>query len=212
MAMQHTDDSENGILFLHENGPEPARPPQTSDQFEPTSMNGSAQMAASSEAVADAPSTPLNAVILGQRLKEARERRGLEVTDIACTLNFNCDVVQSIEAGALNRLPTSYEVGFFRTYAQYMGDQALGVSLCEAVDVVRDEYKPSTQPEPLIVAEDDETNWLAIALRSALALALVAGAIVWFTWSQGHAGQDASTAEEGADIPYRYSLSYNDLH
>jgi len=147
----------------------------------------------------------LTAAELGARLKDARKRQGLSVSDVAKVLNFQNKIVRSIESGDLAQLPTSYEVGFFRTYAQFVGEPALGVSVCEAVGVIREDFVKSTVGGPDVLTDNlmppQQTNWL---LRIATVFVLIAGAVVWLAWPEGHADQRTTMGE--SEIPIQYTF------
>ena len=58
----------------------------------------------------------------GDRLREAREAKGLELEQIAAETRINKDHLQKIEAGNWSALPSrTYAIGFTRTYARTVG-------------------------------------------------------------------------------------------
>ena len=207
MALARDIETDDGLLFLHETSPSAARERDATLDADAAETLGTAPEASESASGAFSCSDALSTAILGERLRQAREGRGLAVSDVAQTLNFQCNVVQALEDGKLDSLPTSYEVGFFRTYAQYLGDKALGCSLKEAVEVVRSEFKPQTMDTGYITVEENDgeraPNWM---VRIALVAVIIIGAIAMLAWPQGHAGEQADALK---DIPYRYS---DDFH
>ena len=207
MALARDIDTDDGLLFLHETSSPAAREQKPDVETDTAKTLNDLPKTSETPSGVFSCSDALNAAILGERLRQAREGRGLAVSDVAQTLNFQCNVIQALEDGKLESLPTSYEVGFFRTYAQYLGDKALGCSLKEAVDVVRGEFKPQTMDTGYITIEEDDgdraPNWV---VRIALVAIIVIGAIVMLAWPQGHAGEQP---EGKNDIPYRYSDDYN---
>ena len=71
----------------------------------------------------------------GDRLREAREARGLELDQIAAETRINKDHLQKIEAGNWSALPSrTYAIGFTRTYAR-----TVGLNEKEMLDQVRAE-------------------------------------------------------------------------
>ena len=66
--------------------------------------------------------------------------KGEEVDDVADTLNIQACLIRSMENGEFDKLPTSYEVGFFRTYANYLGARELGIKLENAIALLREEF------------------------------------------------------------------------
>ncbi len=58
----------------------------------------------------------------GDRLREAREAKGLELEQIAAETRINKDHLTKIEAGQWSALPSrTYAIGFTRTYARTVG-------------------------------------------------------------------------------------------
>lgn len=60
-------------------------------------------------------------VALGQTLRQARERRGLSIEDVAQALRLSARIVGALEDDAFERLPgPTYVRGYLRNYAQFL--------------------------------------------------------------------------------------------
>ncbi|MDA0339504.1 MAG: helix-turn-helix domain-containing protein [Proteobacteria bacterium] len=81
---------------------------------------------------------------LGERLRQAREAKGMSAADVAKVLKFKeCDIV-ALEEGRVDGFTPVYAVGYVRTYSDYLGEKALGANVAEAVSQFRDEhFKPA---------------------------------------------------------------------
>lgn len=72
------------------------------------------------ETSAPAPATPTTGI--GQRLREAREARGLQTSDVAQTLKITQRQIEAMEQESFDILPgASYARGFLRNYARFVG-------------------------------------------------------------------------------------------
>lgn len=59
---------------------------------------------------------------VGATLREARERRGWNIPDIAQQLRIRAAVLEAMEAGRFEKLPNgAYALGFVRSYADFLG-------------------------------------------------------------------------------------------
>jgi len=115
---------------------------------------------------------------VGADLREARERMGLELADVAVALRIQFVHLDALEHGRFQELPgPAYAIGFIRSYARYLrldGDAAAAQFKSEA------SIAPSrgrlVAPEPL--GEARKPRGLLI-LASILLLAAVYGGWVW---------------------------------
>lgn len=65
---------------------------------------------------------PSTAHGVGDMLREARQRLGLELPDVAATLRIRLVFLSAIEEGRFKDLPgTAYASGFLRSYSEYVG-------------------------------------------------------------------------------------------
>jgi cytoskeleton protein RodZ len=59
---------------------------------------------------------------VGATLREARERRGWSIPDVAQQLRIRAPVLEAMEAGRFEKLPNgAYALGFVRSYADFLG-------------------------------------------------------------------------------------------
>lgn len=59
---------------------------------------------------------------IGSRLREARERRGLELAEVAHDTRIRARWLRALEDESFDLLPARfYALGFLRTYADYVG-------------------------------------------------------------------------------------------
>jgi len=133
-------------------------------------------------------------VPLGQRLKEARQAKGLTIEDIAAKTRVPKRHLESLEMGAWSRLPApTYTMGFAKAFA---GE--VGLDRNEVADQLREEmgdYRHTIPEwEGLEPADPNRAfpGWLV--WTALLALAAAIGYFVW-THERGLAGADE------ADIP-----------
>ena len=71
-------------------------------------------------------------VTVGQRLREAREAKGLSIEDIAATTRIPTRHLSSLETSEWDKLPAAtYSVGFAKNYAA-----AVGLDRAEIADAV----------------------------------------------------------------------------
>jgi transcriptional regulator with XRE-family HTH domain len=112
---------------------------------------------------------------VGDRLRAAREARGLSLEAVANTLRVKPSILQAIENNDAAALPPRpYGRGFVRTYAAHLG--------LEPHDTARDyflQFAPAPQPEPPPPAapRSSRWSWSPLVLRRA---SYVVAAVVLF--------------------------------
>lgn len=118
---------------------------------------------------------------VGQRLREAREARGLSLEEVAAQTRIPIRHLRSIEDGKYEELPAlTYTVGFGRNYANAIGlDGAeIGRELREQLGGTQRASTISTEyyapPDPARVPSRP-LAWIA----GLLALVLIAGYVIW---------------------------------
>jgi transcriptional regulator with XRE-family HTH domain len=205
MATRQNHETKTDLLFVEdievEQGVLPVDAPQ------PATNNPSAEVASSVPQLASVDTEALCAISLGERLRQARLAKGFSVADIAQTLNFQTNIVRSIEAGDLKALPTSYEVGFFRTYAKFVGETGLGVGIADAVEAIRGDFQPAARvANDIIIGQVEEESRRGIWVKVALGIILVAGMIAWFSWPEGMAGQTTTLGADDVPVQYTFNL------
>jgi cytoskeleton protein RodZ len=205
MATHQNRESKTDLLFVEDIEVDQGVLPV--DPQEPATINPSVADATGELNQSSGDIIALCPVSLGDRLRKARKNRGLSVADIAQTLNFQTSIVRSIEAGDLEALPTSYEVGFFRTYAQLVGEVGLGVTIDEAVEAIRVDFQPAT-PHASTTMNDhvEEASRLGTWIKIAIGAILVVGVVAWLSWPEGKASQTSTLGVDDIPIQYTFNL------
>lgn len=116
----------------------------------------------------------------GERLRLAREAKGLDLDEVAARTRIPQRHLEAIEQGEFSRLPsTTYAVGFARAYARAVGadEPSIAADVRAAIAVKWD------RPAPTPVYDEDPVRkpspgmvWIGVAV----ALLLVVGAALWF--------------------------------
>ncbi|MEZ5447138.1 MAG: DUF4115 domain-containing protein [Gammaproteobacteria bacterium] len=127
---------------------------------------------------------------LGQRLRQAREARGLNVQDIAARLHLSASVVATIESGAFEQLPAAtYARGYMRAYANLVGVNP--DTLLAAYDryaTQPPELNPfASTPQPQVKATD-----LPVRMVTYAVIAVVVGLLGAWLWQSQELSSVAS--------------------
>jgi cytoskeleton protein RodZ len=134
---------------------------------------------------------------VGERLKAAREEKGLSLDDVARQTRIPIRHLEHIERGEWDALPAiTYSVGFARSYANAIGldGPAVGAELREQLGGARSAAAgPAAYYEPADPARVPP-RWIAIA-AAILAILLVAGYLVWRHQAVGNAPDEAQIAD-----------------
>jgi cytoskeletal protein RodZ len=116
---------------------------------------------------------------VGERLRLAREKKGLNLEDVATQTRIPRRHLEAIEGGDWERLPApTYTIGFAKSYAS-----AVGVDRNEVGDQVRSEIggtRPATTTSEAFEAADPARTmprWLVISAIAAIILV-----VILFTW------------------------------
>jgi cytoskeletal protein RodZ len=130
---------------------------------------------------------------VGERLREAREAKGLSLEDIASETRVPLRHLESLEAADWERLPApTYTIGFAKSYAS-----AVGLDRTEIGDQLKYEMGglPATSStlEHFEPADPARTmpKWLVVSAIGAIIVA-----VLLFTWVRNQ-----SLSEEPADVP-----------
>lgn len=118
-------------------------------------------------------------VTVGQRLREAREAKGLSVEDIAAQTRIPTRHLSSLEASDWDKLPAAtYSIGFAKNYAG-----AVGLDRSEIAEQLRGEMggTRTTYASPEIYEAADPARTMPKGLVLG-ALALLAILVLAFTW------------------------------
>ncbi len=122
---------------------------------------------------------PDDVVTVGQRLKEAREAKGLSVEDIAAQTRIPTRHLVSLEAGDWDKLPAAtYSIGFAKNFAG-----AVGLDRNEIGELLRAEMGgtrlPAAYPEIYEAADPARTMPKGLVIG---ALVLLGVFVLAFTW------------------------------
>lgn len=118
-------------------------------------------------------------VTVGQRLREAREAKGLSVEDIAAQTRIPTRHLSSLETSDWDKLPAAtYSIGFAKNYAGALGldRNEIGEQLRSEMGGARTIYAP---PEVYEAADPARTMPKGLVFA---ALALLAILVLGFTW------------------------------
>jgi cytoskeleton protein RodZ len=134
----------------------------------------------------------------GERLKEARERRGLSLQKIAVTTKISARVLDALEHNDPSKLPGGlFTRAFVRAYAQEVG--------LDPEDTVRrfaDAFPDDAEP-PVVASEvvEFDTEPDRRALKTVLQLVglslIVAIVVLYFTWGARHRAASKGAASTG---------------
>src|SRR3954469_11247617 len=136
---------------------------------------------------------------IGERLRIAREAKGLSLDDVARQTRIPVRHLEHIEREEWESLPAiTYSVGFVRSYANAvdLDGPALGAELREQLGATRIAGPATSYYEPADPARVPP-RWIAIA-AALLAILIVVGYLVW----RNHAVGDAdAVGPPSAEIP-----------
>lgn len=137
---------------------------------------------------------------IGDRLREAREQRGLSLKDVAKETRIPIRHLESLENSDFAALPgKTYAIGFAKAYARIVdGDET------EASEAVRHEYEyvdsgERTQYQAFEPADPSRVPSRFLAWTAAIVALLLFGAyLIWRPFSDGGGDPYASTATSDA--------------
>jgi len=122
--------------------------------------------------------------LLGRMLREARERLGLSVADVAGQIKFAPRQIEALEADDFRRLPEmAFVRGFVRSYAKilHLDAQALLAALPQ-MEKVSTRFEPASVEAPFPVAYSaQKQNLILLGAALLLAVLVVAFAVWHFT-------------------------------
>ena len=140
-------------------------------------------------------------VTVGQRLREAREAKGLSIEDIAASTRIPTRHLSSLETSEWDKLPAAtYSVGFAKNYAA-----AVGLDRDEISEQLRAEMggSPRAQtvyPEVYETADPARTMPKGLVFGALALLAVVVLALTWLS-NRSTQGDEAAPAVENAVVP-----------
>lgn len=129
----------------------------------------------------DTPAASLSGTTPGRTLREARERLGLSVADVAGQIKFAPRQIEALEADDFQRLPEmTFVRGFVRSYAKILQlDAQPLLALLPEAKAVPEQNMPASVEVPFPTAQSARQQnliWLGAALLIAL---FVAGFALW---------------------------------
>jgi len=139
---------------------------------------------------------PDDVVTVGQRLKEAREAKGLSVEDIAAQTRIPTRHLSSLEDSDWDKLPAAtYSIGFAKNYAG-----AVGLDRSEIGDLLRAEMGGTrpvyAAPEVYEAADPARTMPKGLVIGALGLLVLVVLALSWFSNRSMQADQPVAEATD----------------
>jgi cytoskeletal protein RodZ len=136
-------------------------------------------------------------VTVGQRLREAREGKGLSVEDIAAQTRIPTRHLSSLEDSDWDKLPAAtYSIGFAKNYAS-----AVGLDRNEIGEQLRAEMGGSrlTYAHPEVYEAADPARTMPKGLVFG-ALALLAIVVLAFTWLNNRSLEPGEAVAEAANV------------
>jgi len=100
---------------------------------------------------------------------------------VASSLKIKSGQLESLEAGRVDAFPKFYALGFLRTYAAYLGEEALGFSANEAVTRFKEEREHFQKAQSLsfpVAITEAQLPKARVMVGSAFLAVLLYGA--WF--------------------------------
>ena len=139
---------------------------------------------------------------VGERLRAAREEKGLSLDDVARQTRIPIRHLEHIERGEWDALPAvTYSVGFARSYANAVGldGPAIGAELREQLGGVRGQSAAPAYYEPADPARVPPRSLAIVALL--IAALLVGGYLYWRSKAVDDPSVDESAITEGPAAP-----------
>jgi cytoskeletal protein RodZ len=139
---------------------------------------------------------------VGERLRVAREEKGLSLDDVAKQTRIPIRHLEHIERGEWDAMPAiTYSVGFARSYANVVGldGPSVGAELRQQLGGIRNAAAgPAAYYEPADPARVPP-RWIAI-VAILLAVLIVGGYLIWRSHAGG-SGSDATDIVESSAPP-----------
>jgi cytoskeletal protein RodZ len=137
-------------------------------------------------------------VTVGQRLREAREAKGLTVEDIAASTRIPTRHLSSLETGDWDKLPAAtYSIGFAKNYAG-----AVGLDRAEIADALRTEMGGTVRTQtiyPEVYEAADPARTMPKGLVFG-ALALLVVVVLGLTWMSNRSMKSDEAAPPAANV------------
>ncbi|HKX90918.1 MAG TPA: RodZ domain-containing protein [Sphingomicrobium sp.] len=137
---------------------------------------------------------------VGERLRAAREAKGLSLEDIAAQTRIPRRHLEAIEAADWDRLPApTYTVGFARNYAS-----VVGLDRAEIADQLRTEMggtRPATTTEIFEPADPARTMPKSLVIGAILAVILLVVAMSWLNRRSLEASDEPANPATARETP-----------
>jgi len=145
--------------------------------------------------------TPAGGATVGERLREAREKKGVSLDEVARQTRIPVRHLEHIERGEWEAMPAAtYSVGFARSYGNAVGldGAALGAEVRQELGLSR---APASGPAAFYEPADPARvppRWIAV-VAVVVAILLVGGYLLWRSSAVGDGTPaDIAAAESGA--------------
>jgi cytoskeletal protein RodZ len=138
---------------------------------------------------------------VGERLKEAREAKGLSLEDIAAQTRIPQRHLESIETAEWDKLPApTYTIGFAKSYAS-----SVGLDRAEIGDQLREEMGGqrfvSSQSEVIEAADPARTMPIWLVLSAIIAVILIVVLMSWLNSRSLEQPANVASTEPAATAP-----------
>ncbi len=145
---------------------------------------------------------PMEVDNVGQRLRAAREAKGLTIEEVASTTRIPTRHLLSLEQSEWSNLPAStYSVGFAKNYATAVGLDKVEIAerlRAEMGNVLPAHY--TTTSDTFEPVEGNRSMPKGIVFGALAALVLIALALTWLSNRELSGGDSAAVAEAGNDL------------
>ncbi|MBO8087782.1 MAG: helix-turn-helix domain-containing protein, partial [Marichromatium sp.] len=128
----------------------------------------------------EAPSTPDIIMHPGQRLRQQRETRGLEIARVASQLHLRPEIIEALEQDRYDALPGPvFAIGYLRNYARLLGIDPTPL-IESARTVTQEQAAAQTGPRTRGNLAETTSRWLMRLISLALMAAAVAMLVLWW--------------------------------
>jgi len=144
---------------------------------------------------------------MGERLRQVREQRGLELADVAQSLRIDEPVMKAIEEGEIAHLAPVYQRGYITTYANFL--ELDPAEIKQMLDSIGSEHPEIHTVFPEAGNPNQADRW--IKATSYVLASLLIGTLAWqFTHEAVRLSQDGTELVSGVENPDQDPLG-NDI-
>jgi len=113
---------------------------------------------------------------IGDRLRQARERRGVSIAEASATLKIRAPILEAFEREDHSQLPPRvYALGQLRTYAAYLGLDPATVAAGWQGEVVHERVSTTVRSQPKTSAMEQFVSLRPSIIRSTRGLLALGG-------------------------------------